>query len=156
MKNIQIKAFFLVTLLINIACSDTLELNPVNSTTEDQFYTSAANLETGLYGIYDALQLQGVYGQPAYLEGMSDNCISDPTFRPDIYAYAAGDQVVASSGIVDMYEDNYVLIQRANLLLDNIDGISGITDDARELIRSEARALRAMSCLLYTSDAADD
>lgn len=145
MKKRIFKLVCLISVLGFSSCNDALELDATNSISQDQFYTSAENLEAGLYGIYDALQLPGVFGLPAYLEGMSDNCISDPTFRPDIYAYASGNQVVASSGIVDMYQDNYILIERANLLLDNIDGITGITEDDRETIRSEARTLRAFA-----------
>lgn len=136
----------LTVLLFILTCAcESLELDPQNSTTADAFYTSAGNLETGLYGIYDALQQSGVFGHLPYLEGMSDNCISDPVFVADIAAYAAGDQVEATGPIVQMYEHNYVLIQRANLLLDFIDGIEGVSDSDRELIRSEARALRAIS-----------
>ena len=106
--------------------------------------TNATNLNAGLYGIYDALQLRGICGIPEF-EGMSDNCISDKAFLPDVYAYAAGEKIVATSTVERMYRDNYVLIQRANLLLDKIDGIDGVTDADRKVIRAEAKALRAFS-----------
>ena len=144
MKNskyyIVLFCFFVV-----IACEDNLDLEPLNSTTEETFFTSVKNLETALFGIYDALQQNGVFGDPIYLEGMSDNCISEINFVADIWFYAAGDQVVATDEIVDFYHDNYILIQRANLLLDNIDEVSGITDTNREIVRAEAKALRAIS-----------
>ena len=142
MKKLIIK-FTLLILVFNISC-ESLDLEPQNSTTPETFYTNANNLEAGLYGIYDALQRRGICGIPEF-EGMSDNCIPEQVFLPDVQAYAAGEKIVATTTVVRMYQDNYVLIQRANLLLDNIDGIPGIADADREEIRAEARALRALS-----------
>ncbi|ALJ06505.1 hypothetical protein APS56_15780 [Pseudalgibacter alginicilyticus] len=142
MKPFYIK-FLLLVFIINTSCED-LELQPENSTTPETFYTTVANLEAGLYGIYDALQQSGICEIPKF-EGMSDNCISERNFLPDITAYAAGEKIVATGTVEDMYLDNYVLIQRANLLLDNIDDISGIIDSEREVIRAESKALRALS-----------
>ncbi|MEO0555965.1 MAG: RagB/SusD family nutrient uptake outer membrane protein [Bacteroidota bacterium] len=136
----------LIILLANISCDDELELEPVNSTTAEDFYTNANNLRSGLYGIYSALQNRGI-ASFSRLEGMSDNCISDGTFIPDIAAYATGESFVSGQfrSVELFYSDNYVLIQRANLLLDNIDGIPAISDEEREGIRAEARALRSYS-----------
>jgi len=128
------------------SCSDELELEPLNSVTGDGFYTDANNLRAGLYGIYDALQNTGISSFPR-LEAMSDNSISEDNFIPDISAYASGVSFITrqNRSMEFFYGDNYVLIQRANLLLDNIDEILALTDNEREAIRSEAMALRAYS-----------
>lgn len=146
MKNILLKISLTILLLLLNSCSDELELDPINSVTEDVFYTDANNLRAGLYGIYDALQNTGISSFPR-LEAMSDNCISDDNFIPDIAAFASGVSFTTSQNrsIEFFYGDNFVLIQRANLLLDNIDQIPAITNAEREAIRSEARALRAYS-----------
>jgi starch-binding outer membrane protein, SusD/RagB family len=136
--------YILLLVMIMITSCESLELDPQNSTTEESFYTNAENLNAGLYGIYDALQLRGICGIPE-LEGMSDNCIPEGVFLPDISAYSSGERIVATNTVVRMYRDNYVLIQRANLLLDKIDGINAIADADREVIRAEAKALRAFS-----------
>lgn len=146
MKTISTKWALLTFLIVSLSCSDQLELDPINSITADDFYTDANNLRAGLYGVYSSLQGTGISSFPR-LEGMSDNCITDVIFVPDIAVYAAGQSFVAGQfrSVENFYSDNYELIQRANLLLDNIDGIPAIADDERELIRSEARALRAFS-----------
>lgn len=128
-----------------------MELENENAITQEEFYTNANNLNAGLNGIYSALQSPGIAGFPR-LEGMSDNCISDVTFAPDITAYASGISFVTSlSRSVELfYGDNYTLIQRANLLLDNIDNVEAISDNEKELIRAEARALRAFSYMNLT------
>ena len=142
MKNRYI--IVLLAISVNISCSD-LELEPLNSVTPDSFYSNEQNLETGLLGIYSQLQEIGLTDYPS-LEGMSDNAISDPGgLAPDVESFAAGQAVVATEAFVRFYSNNFNLIQRANLLLDNIDGIPAITDEDRETIRSEARALRAFS-----------
>ncbi len=143
MKRLLIK-FLSLIFIVNISC-DSLELEPVNSTSPDIFYTNPANLKAGLYGIYDALQLDGVFGNQILLEGMSDNCIAPNNFAPDVAAYASGEKVTVSLEFELMYQHPYVLIQRANLLLDNADGISGITDTDLIIIKAEARALRAIA-----------
>lgn len=151
MKNLFIKISLLSLLVFFSSCSEELELEPVNSVTVDGFYTDANNLRAGLYGIYDALQNTGVSSFPR-LEAMSDNCISDDNFVPDIFAYASGVSFTTrqNRSMEFFYRDNYVLIQRANLLLDNIDEIPALTDDERKAIRSEARALRAYSYMNLT------
>lgn len=139
-----IKACVLLICITNISCNS-LELEPLNSIDSENFYTSAENLNAGLYGIYDALQLDGVYGKQPLLDGLSDNCIVASNFAPDIFSFAAGQQVEVSASFIDMYQDGYVLIQRANLLLDNADGIVGVTTTDLATIKAEARALRALA-----------
>ncbi|GAA3643089.1 RagB/SusD family nutrient uptake outer membrane protein [Flavivirga jejuensis] len=141
-----IKTCILFLCITNISC-DSLELEPLNSIASENFYISGENLNAGLHGIYDALQLNGVYGKQLQLDGISDNCIVVSNFTPDMFAFAAGSQLQVASSFIDMYQDGYVVIQRANLLLDNADLIEGIAPDDEDLIaaKAEARALRALA-----------
>lgn len=139
-----IKIYVLLILVAYVSC-DNLELDPLNSVGSDVFYTSPENLNAGLYGIYDALQLEGMYGEQVLLDGLSDNCIVAPNFAPDVFNFAAGNQVEVAASFIDNYQDAYVLIQRANLLLDNADGVDGIPSSDLELIKAEARGLRALA-----------
>ncbi|MEP5339022.1 MAG: RagB/SusD family nutrient uptake outer membrane protein [Algibacter sp.] len=141
-----IKIYVLLMLITTVSCNDdNIELAPINSVDADSFYTTVQNLNAGLYGIYDALQLEGMYGEQVLLDGLSDNCIVDDTFAPDIATFAAGNQVEVSRTFIDLYQDPYVLIQRANLLLDNADGITGISSNDLAVIKAEARGLRAIA-----------
>ncbi len=140
-----IKICLLLVFIINISCEDGLDLEPLNSTTPGIFYTTPANLESGLYGIYDALQLEGMFGNQVLLEGMSDNCIADVNFAPDLGPYANGDSFDSATEFKLLYLDAYTLIQRANLLLDFADGIDGITSTDLATIKAEAKALRAIA-----------
>ncbi|CAN0602081.1 unnamed protein product, partial [Ectocarpus sp. 12 AP-2014] len=86
-----------------------------------------------------------MYGEQVLLDGLSDNCIVAPNFAPDVFNFAAGNQVEVAASFIDNYQDAYVLIQRANLLLDNADGVDGIPSSDLELIKAEARGLRALA-----------
>ena len=121
------------------ACED-LDVSPTNSITEDQFYTNRTNLLSGLYGVYDALQGSNFYGQPTQLDGLSDNLVT--TNRNQISFFAAG---LDFDGLAGLFSEPYVLIQRANLLLDNIDNVGGVSDEEKGTIAAEARGLRAMA-----------
>jgi len=130
--------------ILNISC-DSLELEPLNSVDSENFYTTAANLNTGLYGIYDALQLEGLFADQIRQDGLSDNGIAVSNFAPDVTTFAAGQPVEVSRSFKNLYQDPYVLIQRANLLLDNADAIVGVTSTDLSTAKAEARALRAMA-----------
>ncbi len=139
--------FLLITISVLLgffSCEDALELDPLNSATPDEFYSDPANFTTGLFGIYDALQSNGFYGGNIVLDGLSDNGVATD-FLDDVLNFARGNQVNATGSFRDFYLAPYELIQRANLLLDNVDGISGLADDDRASIKAEARALRAMA-----------
>ena len=71
----------IIIMLLLAGCAD-LDLQPLNSATDDQFYSDGKNLEAGLYGIYDALQGTYMFGHQILLDGLSDNLIT--TDRSDI------------------------------------------------------------------------
>ncbi len=139
-----VKIYTLLTLITFISCNK-LDLNPVNSIGSNNFYTSSENLEAGLYGIYDALQLSGMFDYQILLDGMSDNGIAVFNFAPDVNSYAKGQQVEVTNLFRRIYLHSYVLIQRANLLLDNAGNISGVTPSELGIVIAEARTLRALA-----------
>ncbi|WP_299324162.1 RagB/SusD family nutrient uptake outer membrane protein [uncultured Maribacter sp.] len=143
---LKFNIYIILMLIISTAsCEDDIDLSPINSVDADSFYTTAQNLNAGLFGIYDGLQLNGMFGDQVLLDGLSDNCIVDDVFRPDVGTFAAGNQVEVAGSFIDFYQDPYVVIQRANLLLDNADGIDGITTNDLALVKAEARSLRALA-----------
>jgi hypothetical protein len=143
MKHI-LKIFALLIFMTNISCED-LSLVPLNSVPPSTFYANKNNLNAGLYGIYDALQSGALFGDPLRLAALSDNGISDFNSAPDVTAFAAGEQVEVTGSFQGIYQGSYVLIQRANLLLDNVDGVVGVTTSELTIIKAEARALRALA-----------
>lgn len=145
MKNI-IKIIFVSLISVGLvtSCTD-LEIDPSSSVTPESFYSVPANFLPGLFGIYDALQAEGMYGSQIVLDAMSDNCATFD-FLGDFNIYQQGLPLVVAQRVGGYYQDPYVLIQRANLWLDNIEKVTtGITDADRTLMTAEARGLRAIA-----------
>ncbi|MEM6813804.1 MAG: RagB/SusD family nutrient uptake outer membrane protein [Bacteroidota bacterium] len=134
----------LLLALVLLSCSDSLELLPEDTLTPEVFYSNPSNLPAGLVGIYDAAQ--GIFNNMPLLEGITDNGICY-NFSQDYQGFGQGTLTPVSVTfiIIREYQGTFTLIHRANLLLANIDVPVGITDEERETIRYEARALRAIA-----------
>ena len=135
------------------SCSDFLEPEPSSSITTDNYYTTAAELETGLMGVYAAVQGINDYDKDAnhgvqyefYVTEMrSDNTSTKSPDSED--ASDAGQlesfNILPTNNFVGNYYSSYFqVIYRANVILGNI----GVVDDATKAlaIEAEAKFLRA-------------
>jgi len=76
MKNFNYKIFFSVIAILSLSsCEKFLDLKPIDSPTEDNFYVDEKGLQGGLVSCYDALQDNGLYGNTflSLTEIRSDN-----------------------------------------------------------------------------------
>lgn len=138
--------FLTIILILATSCSEDLELNPKDSLTPENFYTNPENFETALYGIYDGLQSRGMYNFISLSDAISDNAVAQFVSVSDLQNFGKAQQSSSVNNTIrDYYQHPFVVIQRANLLLENIDNEGVITDEERNSIRSEARALRAIA-----------
>lgn len=128
------------------ACSEeVLEKEPIDFLNPETFYSSAENLETGLYGVYDALQQDQAFGDISQLAGISDNG-TFAKFPQELIDFSKGRLNTAVTEVIaSYYSAPYQIIQRANLLLDNINIEGPIAIEERLTIEAEARALRAIA-----------
>src|SRR5215204_264345 len=63
MKNYKLYIlFFTITAIVSSSCKKFLDLKPIDSPTEDNFYVDEKGLQGGLTSCYDALQDNGLYG----------------------------------------------------------------------------------------------
>jgi len=139
---------FILLLFLVVSCNDdVLEKLPEDTLSPELFYQDAENLETGLLGIYDALQDNQAFGDLLELDGISDNCILSR--RSDLTEFINFSRGVVNAEVTgrlaEYYLSYYQIIQRANLLLENIDAPGQITQAERNLIQAEARFLRALA-----------
>lgn len=128
------------------ACKkDFLEKQPQDTLPPETFYQNGNNLKTALLGVYDALQNDNNFGKLPDLDGISDNGIHF-RYETELIAFAQG---IANANVTQKfatyYQASYQLIQRANILLDNIKAPGTITQADRDAIEAEARALRALA-----------
>jgi hypothetical protein len=133
-------------LLVAAACNkNVLEKQPQDTLPPETFYQNGNNLKTALLGVYDALQNDNNFGKIPDLDGISDNGIHF-RYETELIAYAQG---IANANVTQKfatyYQAGYQLIQRANILLDNIKAPGTITQADRDAIEAEARALRALA-----------
>lgn len=149
MKNLKYIAIAFITLAFLTNCSDDfLERIPEDTLSPETFYEDASNLEAGLFGVYDALQNAQSFGYATELDGISDNTRID-RFGADLIDFSLGNATADvrddRGSISNYYAEPYTLIQRANLLLENIDIEGAIGEGKRQQIDAEARALRAIA-----------
>lgn len=126
------------------ACSDLLDTDlPSNETSIEDGLQTEADAQLLLNGIYD-IYANGVNGNKQRFEELlaDDILITGTTgFLVQVYNRASD---FFNSDIGGYYQEPYGAIRRANLLLNNIDGIS-MSDAARNRMMGEALFLRAVS-----------
>lgn len=135
--------FFAVTL---VSCKkDFLLQKPQDTLSPEVFYSNAANLKIGLTGVYNALQNQQLFDKIPELDAISDNAILFK-YETDLIAFSQGNAYAnITITMPNYYQQPYILIQRANALLDNINAPGNISQADRDDYQAEARALRAVA-----------
>ncbi|WP_119080521.1 RagB/SusD family nutrient uptake outer membrane protein [Chitinophaga alhagiae] len=143
------KQYILLLLAVALfACQkDFLERLPQNTLAPETFYNDAANLKIGLTGVYSALQSAQLFGKIPELDAISDNAKLFK-YETDLIAFSQGNgyaNLDAAGTMAGYYGKPYVLIQRANALLDNIDAPGIVSRQERDVYAAEARTLRAIA-----------
>ena len=141
--------FFLLltpcTLLLT-SCSDYLETPSKSQLSTDNSYSTPANIDQNLTGIYGTLKPFAEY-YFAMSEGRSDNLFNITESSVNEYAYCAqfnNTGLLDANIVKNCWADHYTLIAAANVLLDRIGG-AGLTDAQLTQYSAEARFLRALS-----------
>ncbi len=143
MKNISFKIiFFLIGLVFMTACDkERLNLDPISSIGDSNFYLSNNEVEGAVIAIYDGLQ-QVPIREFALTEMRSDNAKAS-TNEGD-WAQFQQFSVKPTNTVVGSYwAANYNVIFRANRVLENLDVV---TDAAsKNQFEGEAKFLRALA-----------
>jgi len=140
-------------LLLMASCSNVLETEPYSFTSPDNFYKSAKEAEIALNGVYHVLSnsnIQGTGNQSTFsrnlgcmLNGATDemwtrNTYNNPGFTPFGVAGVASDNAFLN----ETWFEFYAGINRANYLIEKLDGINDFSDNRKVEIEAEARLLR--------------
>lgn len=137
------------TILFFGSCSkDFINLAPASNQTSATFFKTAADFQQGVNAIYDGLQSQQAYGKTFYylMEVRSDNTdIADRGANAGVASQVdLFTEATTNSFVSDGFAGSYVIITRANAVLDRIDGAS-IDDASKKQFKGEALFLRALS-----------
>jgi hypothetical protein len=147
------KIFFILTtlLLFSTSCKKLLDTKPTDFVVPELFYSNANELQIALNGVYSQLIDADCYGNN-YLYMFNTNTDESYGFSIDLvtsYQYGPADAKINL-----LWNSSYIGIERANMLLANINK-PDMDETKRGIIRGEALFLRAYFYFLLVSNYGD-
>ncbi|MEN8138410.1 MAG: RagB/SusD family nutrient uptake outer membrane protein [Bacteroidota bacterium] len=140
------KAVLVVVLVVLSGCSkEFLDVKPTGKTTESEFYKTDEDASMALIAAYDILQLYSLlsFDSPGMTRVLaSDESVAAGGGPSDLIHFQEFDDysyTTTNRAIKRAYEVFYFGVNRANLVIDNIDP----TSEFRERIIAEAKVLRS-------------
>ncbi len=130
------------------SCKKLLNLEPLDSYSENTFYSDEKGLQGGLISCYDALQTDSLYGNHllTLAELRGDNLIdNDPGSgagvrnQIEVFSETSASNILSSS-----WMGHYRAIYRCNIILDRAPAIS-MNENTKNQIIGQARFIRALS-----------
>lgn len=152
MKNLKKLAIAVLVITGATSCSKYLDTKPTDFLTPPQYYATEAQLTSAVSGIYDALQVQGLYQNYYWGALSSGNDIEywrSPTAgsaNPLLFTETSSDPNVTAA-----WNGLYVGINRANSLLDAVDN-SPVSAAVRAPYKAQAQFLRGYMYFLLVSN----
>jgi hypothetical protein len=142
MKKISICFLALFTLSVLFSCKKVMETTPKDFLSPEFYFNNEAELKSAVVAVYDCLQKGNMYNGGAdglmTIFNVSDEMYwSSSGTGPKIYNYTAG-----FSAVLSTWTACYQGIQRANLVLANIDK-PAMDENKRKIAKGEAKFLRA-------------
>ena len=138
-----IKACLLSTLLMGSSACEVLDLKPVSEISQENFWQTPDDVESAAIALYDGMQ-SGLIWTSVWGE-----------VRADVFSRTQGNVVADLSEVLDnrlsasstfgTWAPLYNIINRANLLLFNIEAIPGLTEGKKNQYLGEAYFARAIS-----------
>ena len=140
--------FFLVPAILLGSCKKFLDLKPIDSPTEDNFYVDEKGLQGGLTACYDALQDNGLYGNTllSLTEIRSDNMEDNDQgasggvrYQIESFAERPDNTLVTESWLA-----HFKAIYRCNVVLSRAPAITMDSVRKKQIV-GEASFLRALN-----------
>lgn len=138
----KIKYLFLVVLFTSfLGCSDILEEVPVSDLSVENSFNTEADAKAAIIGVYNSLQLEGVYGKSQTLFSTDEHNAGSkvPLSGFNLYSFTADNVEV----ILPIWRDHYVGINRANLAISKIPSINMNIEERNTLV-AEAKFIKAL------------
>ncbi len=142
-------AFFLIGMN---ACNDSLDIADPNRLSSEQFYENEDQAVAAVDAIYNTLIIDGMYQRitPIYNDGRSDELSSRSpwTFMTGFSSFT----LPATDGATEIFwAGHYIMVSRANQVLENIPNIEGMSSDLKERLLGQAYFLRALAYFNLTN-----
>lgn len=132
-----------IAILVSTSCNKSLELNPTDFSSPENYYRTEAELNYALNGVYSVLRGSSMYG--ANLHSSLAYPSDEALWRYNTAGASGFEFLTYNSSaplINSLWGNLYNGINLANLLLDNMDK-ANVDTDKKKVIRGEALFLRA-------------
>src|SRR5690606_24871647 len=142
---------FISSLLLT-SCNSVLDVKPRDLLSPDQYYTTEKELQTALSGVYATFLKSGTYLNNLGRLGLDGDEAWNYREVGSVanYAPSPNDEKLES-----FWKDFYAGISRANMLLQNIDKPTDISEERRNVIKGEALFLRSFFYFMLVSNFGD-
>ncbi len=140
----------LAVLVFNASCKKFLETTPTDSLAPGNAFKTEKDVDAALTGVYDILGKSSTYGRTLFFElDVADDAfiaLSSWTQDAGLYNYNPSDLKITETWIA-LYNG----VNRANMLLENIDGAS-MDSEKKRIAKGEALFLRAYYYFILTNN----
>jgi hypothetical protein len=150
MKKIYVILLSLTLIGLN-SCKDFLEEVPTDFVSMGNFYKTENDIKSALAGVYDVLGKSSAYGRNFFLEmDISDESYYYVTSNvPDLAYY---DYQITNGKLEGIWFNMYEGINRANLLIENVDNAEDLSAVEKEAYKAEAIFLRSYYYFILTTN----
>ncbi|MEC3907863.1 RagB/SusD family nutrient uptake outer membrane protein [Tamlana sp. 2201CG12-4] len=128
---------------IGLISCESLDVEPQSFYSDENFYKTIEDVEAAILYAYDALTLVSYAPVTYYLaELATDNCSVKPDEGADAQAFVNWEVTSQNELLTQFYRSVYIAINRANAVIENVEGKGFNPQDERRLL-GEALFLRA-------------
>lgn len=134
-------------ILLYSSCNNFIDLTPTHSLDRDNTFQTITDYDAALTGAYGAMIFGGYYGanylaMPEYMTENTKRTVELFSGQDDTDNWLA---TPSAGRITDAWEDPYIVINRANTVIENIEGVEEQVAGQRNRILGQALALRALA-----------
>jgi hypothetical protein len=142
MKNYILIFISVLSILTFSACEKSLEFKQEGSLTTEDAIKTPEDLQLVLNGIYDVFANTMNGHTQTFSELLGDN-LNKPKTNADYNEMWVRNTIIFNGSIGGVYADAYRVIERANVLISNVDKVAELTEADKTRMLAEARFMRA-------------
>ena len=142
MKNYILIFISFLSILTFSACEKSLEYEQEGSLTTEDAIKTPEDLQLVLNGIYDVFANTMNGNTQTFSELLGDN-LNKPKTNADYNEMWVRNTIIFNGSIGGVYADAYRVIERANVLISNVDNVPSLSSADKVRMLAEARFMRA-------------
>ena len=151
MKYIKLLFSFIPLLLISVACTEQLDLNPISNISGTSFWQTPDDAQGAVIGMYD--RFRGVTARNLYIWGEARSQILKQSIGNDQSNIRNFTNTMDPTTAGPDWSTLYKVVSDANLILKNVPGIEGFTSEAeKNRLLAEAYTMRAYCYFVMASN----